>query len=286
MSLKDLQRIKKDKHIAPVQDLIFYQLGKLLFRAEKFDESHRFFKKFLVTSIDSELEKKALKYIQAVESRKTINKKHIGLVLPLTGPQARIGQRLLKGFSLGLGFYTNKSSSFQLVVLDSEGLADKARKAVEKLVLNHHIIALSGGALSRTAQALAEEAHNFGVPALLVSQKSQLTKTGRYVFQNGLTSSLIASQLTNFLTDHFHFKNFALLYPNDSYGLDYANSFWQAVEQKKGVIQGAQTYKPGETDFNGAVQRLSGLYYKTDRAEEYKEQLKSQLLKKSQHEKR
>ena len=41
-----------------------------------------------------------------------------------------------------------------------------------------------------------------------------------------------------------------------------------------GSIKGAQTYKPGESDFSKAVSRLSGIYYIEDREKEYRQVLK------------
>ena len=286
MKEKELKEVRNQKNIDPIKDLVFYQTGKILFHKEKFNDSYRFFKQFLTISIDNSLEEKTLKYLKAIESRKIINRKHIGAILPLSGPSAKIGKRSLKGLQKGLGFYTNEKSPFQLVVLDSQGQADKAKRAVEKLIIQHHVIAIVGGVLSRTATAIAEEAQNFGIPVILISQKSQLTKTGQYVFQNSLTSSLITDQLIKFLTNQFKIKTFAILYPNDSYGVDYTNAFWKATKQQGGIITGAQTYKPGETDFNGPIKRLTGMYYQEDRLTEYKEKLKEWYLKKPQLPKR
>ena len=273
--------IKSEDFIEPVKEFVFFRAGKILFYREKFKSSYFYLKKFLRFSTESTLEEKALKYLQAIESRKKVNRKHIGAILPLSGPSASIGKRSLNGLKMGLGFYRNKESPFQLIVLDSEGQPDRARKAVGTLITKHHVIAIVGGALSSTALALAEEAQNFGVPTLLMSQKSHLTKAGPYVFQNGLTANLIVQKLTNYLMDDLLIKNFAILYPNDPYGVDYANAFWSAVQQKGGKITAVQFYKPGETDFNGPIKRLTGLYYLTDRIKEYKEKLESWYSKKS-----
>ena len=74
-------------------------------------------------------------------------------------------------------------------------------------------------------------------------------------------------------------KRFAVLYPNDSYGVDYANMFWSSVEKKGGTITGAQVYQPEQTDFNGPIRRLVGTYYLKDRKKEYKEKLKIRYQK-------
>jgi branched-chain amino acid transport system substrate-binding protein len=61
-----------------------------------------------------------------------------------------------------------------------------------------------------------------------------------------------------------------VLFPNDAYGVEYTNLFWDEVRANGGNIVGAQTYDPEETDFRGPIQRLVGNFYSEDRADEYK----------------
>ncbi len=281
MKESDLFKIKDENFLEPIQGLVFFLVGKTFFYREKFDRALSFFKKSLRFSEEGDLERKTIKYIQAIESRKKVRRKLIGAVLPLSGPSQRIGKRSLRGLQMGLGLYAKEKTIFQLVILDSQGQVDKARKAVEKLVTKYHVIGIVGGVLSRTAQVIAEEAQNFGIPSILTSQKAELTKVGRYVFQNGLTSHLVIDRLVSFLMNQLNFKRFAILYPNDPYGVDYANAFWSSVEKKGGSITGAQVYKPKQTDFNGPIRRLIGTYYVEDRLPEYKKKLKAWFEKTS-----
>ena len=194
--------------------------------------------------------------------------------MPLSGSSASIGKRSLKGLQIGLQLYASKKSFFELIIIDNKGQEELTRKAVQKLVTKHHVIAIVGGILSSTALALAEEAQNFAVPAIVMSQKSGVTQKGTYIFQNSLTAKALAHQLSFYLINSLNIKKFAILYPNDPYGVEYTNAFWSAVERNGGQITGVQFYKPGETDFNGPIKRLTGLYYLEDRIKEYKEKLK------------
>ena len=129
MNENDLLDVKSEDFIEPVKQLVFFRSGKVLFYREKFKRSHFFFKKFLRFSTDSALEEKAIKYIRAIESRKQVNRKHIGAILPLSGPSANIGKRSLKGLKMGLGFYSNENSAFQLTVLDRPRSARQSTKS-------------------------------------------------------------------------------------------------------------------------------------------------------------
>lgn len=274
LSNQELLSLAREKELKPARGLLFFYMGKIFFSREKFKEADRFFKKSLGYLTDSSVEMTALKYLQVLKSRKTVRRYKIGAVLPLSGPSAKIGRRVLLGLQMGLGFYLPEKTPFELVILDSQGQPGKAKKALEELVIHHHVIAVAGGVLSVTAQALASEATRFGLPVVLFSHKSYMAHNRPYVFQNALTSDQISHQLVHFLMTHHQVKRFALLYPNDSYGVDYANTFWQAVEKNGGQIQGVQVYKPSQTDFNGPLSRLTGTYYIKDREEEFRDRIK------------
>src|SRR5690606_38083405 len=69
------------------------------------------------------------------------------------------------------------------------------------------------------------------------------------------------------------YKTFGILYPNDSYGTEYATAFWDHVLARGGQVVSVQTYPPEETDFRKVISKLVGTYY-DDRKEEYDLRLK------------
>jgi ABC-type branched-subunit amino acid transport system substrate-binding protein len=81
--------------------------------------------------------------------------------------------------------------------------------------------------------------------------------------------------------DKFGYRRFAVLFPDDPYGQEYAHLFWDEVLKRGGTIQGAQPYSPDETDFRAPIQRLVGTYYVSDRQKEYKARLKEWEAKRS-----
>ncbi|MCB0415408.1 MAG: penicillin-binding protein activator, partial [Bdellovibrionales bacterium] len=107
-----------------------------------------------------------------------------------------------------------------------------------------------------------------------LSQKEGLTKTGQYVFRNALTSDMLVKQLVATAMEKRGYKKFAILYPNDKYGIEYANLFWDEVLRRGGEITGAQPYTSKETDFSGPIRRLVGTFYVEDRISEYRLHLK------------
>lgn len=245
-------------------------LAKHYAELREYDRAARYYQQVIDLLPGSEFATEAETFLRQVEARKTVNPKTIGVVLPLTGRHSKIAYKTLHGIQMALGIYDHPRSPYRLAVVDSEGDPDIAQKAVERLVMEDHVIAVIGSLLSRTAEAVSKTAHNFGVPSIALSQKSNITDLGSSVFRHALTSDMQIEYLVKTAMEDYGLRKFAILYPNEPYGVEYANIFWDHVRARGGEITGAQTYAPGETDFNGSIRRLIGTFYLEDRMEEYK----------------
>jgi ABC-type branched-subunit amino acid transport system substrate-binding protein len=56
-------------------------------------------------------------------------------------------------------------------------------------------------------------------------------------------------------------SRFAILYPEETYGLTYMNLFWDELLELGGSVVGVQSYKPNQTDFMDPIKKLVGIYY-------------------------
>lgn len=206
--------------------------------------------------------------VRLLDSSSSAEQANIGAILPLTGKNALIGQRALRGLQMGLGLH-QPGAKFTLFVIDSEGNPDVARRAVERLVIEDKVIAIIGGLLSKTASAEAAKADELGVPILALSQKSGLTDAGPNVFRSAITAQMQVRTLVRTAMAK-GMKRFAIMYPNDAYGVEYSNLFWDEVLARGGEITAAQTYNPRDNDFRYVTQRLAGTFYIESRADEYR----------------
>lgn len=170
---------------------------------------------------------------------------------------------------MGLGLHQS-FSNFKLAVIDSEGSPDVAKKGVERLVLEDNAIAIIGGLLGKTAQEEITKAGEYNVPFIALSQKSGLTDLGPHVFRNSLTTEMQVRELVRTAMEDMGLRKFAVLYPNDAYGVEATNFFWDEVLARGGTIEAAQIYKAGDTDFRQTVQRLVGTFFIEARMDEYK----------------
>ncbi|MEZ4870938.1 MAG: penicillin-binding protein activator [Bdellovibrionales bacterium] len=217
---------------------------------------------------------RAQKIVEQIDARRKVSPRTIGVVLPLSGRHSEVAYRTLQGLQLGLGIYGNDRSNFKLAVIDSETNPDQARRATERLVIEDHVIAVVGSLLSRTAVAVASKADELNVPNITLSQKSGLTEIGTNVFRSALTSKMQVQELVRTAMDEKGMKRFAVLYPNDRYGVEFTNLFWDEVKARGGEIVAAQMYPPKSTDFSGPIKRLVGTFYIDDRRDEYQRVLR------------
>ncbi len=272
LSDSDVKSIADSSRYGFLRPSAKFRIGLVLADQRKLSAAKSMFEDVISLAPKSEIAERAQLLVTQIDARSRVDSRTIGAVLPLSGRNAGVGYRALRGLQLGLGagLAGKAGSHFRLAIIDSEGNPDLARRAVERLVVEDNALAIVGGLLSRTATAEATKAQELGVPMLLMSQKSGITEIGEFVFRNALTSRQQTQTLVSYAMDQVGAKRFAILYPNDSYGVEFANSFWDEVLKRGGHVTAAQTYDPDETDFRSVIQRLVATYYMEDRADEYR----------------
>ncbi|GIL17150.1 MAG: hypothetical protein BroJett040_09010 [Oligoflexia bacterium] len=274
LSREELEDVADDYPDTTVRARAHFRLGELTLEDKDFSSARSHFARVVNLVPSTDLGEKAQDLLSQLEAVKRVEPKTVGVVLPLSGRHAAIAQKSLRGIQMGLGLHNSNVSSFKLAVVDSEANPDLARKGVERLVKEDNVIAVIGSLLSKTAPGVASKTSELGVPSIALSQKAGITESGPSVFRNSLTSEMQVRHLVKVAMEDLGLRKFAVLYPNDQYGVEYANIFWDEVLARGGTIQAAQTYSAKETDFRNVVQRLVGTYYLEDRADEYKLRLK------------
>ena len=177
------------------------------------------------------------------------------------------GEKALRGIELAADVFNPfpKDSPIKLIIKDSKEDPETAAIAVEELVLEDNVICIIGPLLSITAEAAASEAQALRIPIMVLSQKSNITEMGDYIFRNSLTPDLQTKAIVNYAIDMLGLERFSILYPNDQYGNNFMNLFWDEVLRLGGEIVGAESYLTDQNDFQDEIKKLVGLYYMEDR---------------------
>ena len=267
-----LTKMLSESNLKPFHAVIALKAGRLAYERNEFTMTRFYMEKAINlakgTPQESSIQITAKQYLDQIDVRRKVRADTIGLVVPLTGKYSHVGYKALRGVQLAIGTFWSKGTPLQLAVVDSEGNSDLARRAVERLVNEDNVIAIIGGLTSKTASQEASKAQEMGVPFIALSQAQALTEIGDYIFRNSLTSRIQVNALIQQAKDRWKVKNFAILYPNDPYGQEFAHAFFDEAQRQGGEIRAIQTYDPQETDFKEAVRKISGLYYSEERADE------------------
>jgi ABC-type branched-subunit amino acid transport system substrate-binding protein len=184
----------------------------------------------------------------------------IGVVLPLSGPFARIGERSLLGVLLAAGVFAppdDFGANVRVVVRDSAGSPARARAAVRELAELDYVSAIVGPLLSSECEAAAEAAESAGIPLLTLTAREEIARGRPHVFRLR-TRPVEETQLLVERARAAGASRFAILYRDDAYGRGLRGLFWDAVEQRGGRVVGVASYDPQATDFAEPIRRLAG----------------------------
>jgi branched-chain amino acid transport system substrate-binding protein len=199
--------------------------------------------------------------MEELKSASMVDRFLIGCVLPLTGPYGTFGNRALTGVELALYQYNTQGDvhPIQLLIRDSKGDPKEAERAVESLALTDRVIAIIGPMI--TSESAAMKAQALEVPIMTLTQKPNITETGDYVFRNFMTLSSQVKAIVDYAVEDLGLRKFAILYPEEPYGISFMNRFWDDLMHRGAEVTGIESYRPEQTDFGDAVKKLVGLYY-------------------------
>ncbi len=199
--------------------------------------------------------------MEELESRTRVNPLLIGCILPLTGPYETFGNRTLTGIELALQRFNGQPdvNPMQLLIQDSKGDPNETAMAVETLALTHGVVGIIGPMI--TSESAAIKAQALRVPIMTLTQKPNITLTGDYVFRDFLTLSLQVKAIVNYAVGDLNLQKFAVLYPEERYGISFMNRFWDELISHGAEVVGIESYGTEQTDFSDAIKKLVGLYH-------------------------
>ena len=173
----------------------------------------------------------------------------IGLLLPLSGPQAQLGSSMRDAALLALTDKRNTLGRNQmhavptLLLRDTAGDPNQAASMTQELINKGAKIIL--GPLTaeevRTAGAVARTAK---VPMISFSNNADVAKPGVFVF--GFNPTEQVRRIADYALSQ-QFQQFAALAPQNEYGRMVVNDFSQAVNKSGKTLQPVNFFNEGET---------------------------------------
>jgi ABC-type branched-subunit amino acid transport system substrate-binding protein len=181
----------------------------------------------------------------------------IGVVLPFSGRYGRYGKAVLRGIECGAGILRPCDSDMEvrLIIRDTGGDPQKAAEAFQDVIGAEYVLSVIGPLARVEVDPIARQAELHQVPIITLSQKKNVTESGRYVFRNFLTIEDQVQTLVRQVCSSED-RNIAVLYPNSNVGLTYKDLFVEGVKECGAEIKAIQAYQPKGGNFQDAIRGL------------------------------
>ncbi|MBN2123427.1 MAG: ABC transporter substrate-binding protein [Deltaproteobacteria bacterium] len=181
----------------------------------------------------------------------------VGIVLPLTGDQAKFGEIEKLSFDIALeeinaaGGINGKK--LELVIEDDTGRPEVGRSVVEKLINKDKVVMIGGGYSSSVTYAVAGVCQQNRIPFLInTGSADKITEAGwDYIFRLNPPASKYSTAVEELLEQVIKPKSVAILHENSLFGTSSAKSFEKSCEKlgykvllKEGYEHGGIDYKP------------------------------------------
>ncbi len=182
----------------------------------------------------------------------------VGLLLPLTGPEAAVGQSMLDAAQLAV--FDVAEQDFVLVPRDTLGTPEGAREAAIA-ALEDGAKLLLGPLFSASVAAVAPLARAAHVNVVAFSNDRNVASPETFVM--GLLPAAQIHRVVSYAGAQ-GIRRYAALVPDTPFGRRVADTLQAAAGRYGGVLIQVEFYGPGQNEASLAVRRLAG--YQTRRA--------------------
>lgn len=175
----------------------------------------------------------------------------VGLLLPLTGPAADLGQDMLRAAQMAL--FDAGPNSVILLPRDTGGSAQGATLAAQEL-LNEGAEILIGPLFSQAVKAVTPIAQAADVRVLAFSNVTSVAEEGTYLL--GFRPEEQVDRVVQYALDQ-GVEIFAGLAPDDAYGQTAMRALQQAVLERGGTMGEVHFYPPTLDDPSSVVREVA-----------------------------
>lgn len=173
----------------------------------------------------------------------------VAVLVPLSGPNAALGQSLLNAANLAL-----LDTGGQRIRITGYDTARGAAAAANEALEDGNALFL-GPLLAEDVRAVAAIARSAGVPVLAFSNDASIAGDGVYML--GLNPAQSINRVVGFAASR-GVRRFAGLVPAGTYGERAGQALTAAVEGSGGSLVGTETYARGPAEMRAAAARLNG----------------------------
>ena len=190
----------------------------------------------------------------------------VGVVLPLTGDQAKFGEIEKRSFDLALEEINAaggvKGSKLEFVIEDDTGRPEVGRSVVEKLITKDKVVMIGGGYSSSVTYAVAGVCQQNQMPFLVNTGAADNITTSNWdwIFRLNPPVSEYAGAIESLLKQVIQPKKAAILHENSLFGTSGAKEFEKTCKEMNIEVVLKEGYEAGGIDFKPVLTR-KGIWF-------------------------
>jgi branched-chain amino acid transport system substrate-binding protein len=189
----------------------------------------------------------------------------VGVVLPLTGAEAKFGEIEKKSFDLALNEINASGGingkKLELVIADDTGRPEMGRSVVEKLITKDKVVMIGGGFSNSVTYSVAGICQQNKMPFLVnTGSADKITTSGwDYIFRLNPPVSHYADAVKTLLAEKIKPNTVAILHENSLFGTTGAKSFSKFCEKAGYKVILREGYEHGGIDFKPMLSGIKQL---------------------------
>ena len=189
----------------------------------------------------------------------------VGIVLPLTGDQAKFGEIEKRSFDLALeeinGAGGVKGSKLEFVIEDDTGRPEVGRSVVEKLITKDKVVMIGGGYSSSVTYAVAGVCQQNQMPFLVNTGAADNISTSGWdwIFRLNPPVSEYAGAIESLLKEVIKPSTAVIIHENSLFGTSGAKEFEKTCEGLQIKVLLKEGYEAGGIDFKPVLMKVKQL---------------------------
>ncbi len=194
-------------------------------------------------------------------SESAANEVRIGFIGPLTGDYANYGTLCKQAVEMAIEEQNAKGgingAQIKLFAEDSEGDANKALAALEKLNSTDKVCAIVGSVLTGETFAVAPVAQELGIVTITPSASHKdITAIGDCIYRTTPSDGLQGVVAGKYWAQVLGYKKLAVLYAKNDYSQGLYESMTKSFEEEGGKVVATETFMVGDKDFKTQLTKL------------------------------
>lgn len=189
----------------------------------------------------------------------------VGIVLPLTGDQAKFGEIEKNSFDMALEEINAaggiKGNKLEFIIEDDTGRPEVGRSVVEKLITKDKVTLIGGGYSSSVTYAVAGVCQQNQRPFLVnTGAADNITTSGwDFIFRLNPPVSEYANSVESLMQELIKPKTVAILHENSLFGTSGAKEFEKTCNSLKIQVLLKEGYEAGGIDFKPVLIKVKQL---------------------------